>query len=107
MILHANAVAENCSACIWARRIDCDDADRLIFFAVVLSELINQRALPCPRRTRQANDARMAGVGKEFLQQLGTASPPVLDCRNGAGQRAGIARAQPINYSCCGKSQTT
>ena len=97
VVLHANAVAQNRAAGVGAGRVDGDDADGLIFFAIVLGELIDQRALPCSGRAGQTDDARVAGVREESLEQVGAAGLAILDDGDGAGQGARVAGAQVIS----------
>ena len=65
MILHADAVAKNRAARVGTGWIDRDDADAavlLLFMAIVLGKLIDQRALARSGRASQANGAGVAGI---------------------------------------------
>src|ERR1700687_5106907 len=97
VILHADAIAQNRSARIRAGRVDRDNADALIFFAIVLGELIDQSALARSGGARQPDDSRLARVRKERLEQVGPAGRAVLDRRDGTRQGAGVARAQTVD----------
>ena len=97
MILHADAVAQNRSASVGTGWIYGDNAHGAIVFAIEASKLIDQRALPRSRRPGQAEDARLAAVRKQRLQQLGPSRRAVLHGRNGASQRPHVAGAQLVN----------
>ena len=97
MVLHADAVAQNCAAGIGARRIDRDDAYRPVFLAIVSSELIHQRALPRAGGARESKDARMSAVRKESLKQFGPSQCAVLDRADGTGEGARIAGANLVD----------
>ena len=62
MVLHANAVAQNRAAAVWTGGIDRDDAYRLVLLAIVACQLIDQRALACPRRAGQPDYSRSPSV---------------------------------------------
>ena len=94
VVLHANAVAQNRSARVRAGRVDRDDADGLIFLAIVLGQLIDQRALARSGSASQTDDPRLARMRKERLEQIRPAGSAVLDGRDGASQRAGVAGAE-------------
>ena len=70
MILHANAVSENRPARIRTRRINRDDADRLLLFAILFGELIDERALARSRSASEPDDARLATMREECFEQL-------------------------------------
>ncbi len=97
MILHADAVAQNRSAGVRTGRVHGDDADGLVVLAVVLGQLVDQRALAGSRRARQTENARMAGVGEESLEQFRPAGAAILDGGDGAGEGAGVAGAKTRN----------
>ena len=97
MILHADAVAQNRSASVRAGRIDGDNTHRTIVFAIKAGKLIDQRALPRPRRARQSEDARPAAVRKQSLQQLRPTRRAILHRRNRASQRAHVAGAELVD----------
>ncbi len=86
MRLHADAVAENRAAAVWAGGIDGDDANRAIFFSVVASQVVDQRALARAGRTGEADDASVAAVWEERLEQAGPSRGMVLNRADGAGQ---------------------
>ena len=94
MILHTDTVAQNRPAGVRAGRVDRDDSDGLLLLAIVLGELIDQRALARSRRSSQTDHSRLAGVREERLEQIGTAGSAILDCRDGASERADVAGAQ-------------
>jgi hypothetical protein len=53
--------------------------------------LIDQRALPRTRRTGQADDTSFAGVWEHGFEQIGPSGGTILNTRNSAGERAGVA----------------
>jgi hypothetical protein len=64
MLLHANAVTQDRAAGIRTGRINSNDANRAILFAIKARKLIYQRALPCARSASQADDAGFACIWK-------------------------------------------
>jgi hypothetical protein len=66
-------------------------------FAIETSKLIDQRALPRPRRPGQAEDERLATVRKYRLQQLGPSWGAILHGRNGSGKRSDVAGTELVN----------
>lgn len=68
MILHANAVAKNGAAAVWARGIHGNNADCPILFPVVFGQFIYEGTLPCSRRTGKTEDAGMSGVREECFE---------------------------------------
>lgn len=97
MLLHADAVAENRSACVRTGGINRDDADRAFFLTVVVGQLIDQRALTRPRRTGESKYPRLSAVGKKCLEQFGPARRTVFDRADGPGKGARIAGAKLVN----------
>src|SRR5437868_650510 len=97
MILHANAVAENCASGVRTGGIDRDDASRASLLAVELRELVDQRALAGAGRTRKSEHAGLAGVGKQCFEQFRVASRAILDRTDDARQGTGITGTQPSN----------
>ena len=67
MLLHADAIAENCTASVRAGWIDRDDAHFTILLAIEARKLIDQRALARARRPCEAEHARLAAVWKQGL----------------------------------------
>ena len=94
MLLHANAVAQNRAAGVGAGGIDGDDADRRSLLAIVVCQLIDQRALARAGRAGEPEYPRLAAVRKQGLQQLRPSRRVILDGGDGARQRAGIAGAE-------------
>ena len=45
MLLHADAIAEDCAAGVWTGWIDSDNADGVFLLAVVFCQLIDEGAL--------------------------------------------------------------
>jgi hypothetical protein len=88
MLLHADAVAQNRSACVRTGGINRDDADRAFFLTVVVGQLIDQRALTRPRRTGESKYPRLSAVGKKCLEQFGPARRTVFDRADGPGKGA-------------------
>src|SRR5271157_6246451 len=97
MILHADAVAQNRPTGVRAGRVNRDDADGLIFLAIVLGKLIDQRALARAGSAGQTDDSRLARMREERLEQLRPAGSAVLDGGDGARQGAGVAGAKSTN----------
>jgi len=62
MALHANAVAEDCTPGVGTGGIDRDDADAVLLFAIILRQLIDQRAFAGAGCARKANGLRFAGM---------------------------------------------
>ena len=106
MILHANAIPQNRSARIRAGGIDRDDPDRTILFAIVLGQLIDQRALARPRRSGQAENSRVARLRKQGFQQLRPPRRSILHSGDGAGQSPRIAAAQALKPGLKFRGQT-
>ena len=69
MVLHANAIAQNGAAAVWAGGINGNDSDPLVLAAIKLGQLIDEGALPCSGRTCEAYGECGAGMRKQFLQQ--------------------------------------
>ena len=97
MVLHADAVAQNRSACVRARRIDRDNADGPVFLAIEARKLIDECALARAWRPGESKDPRMSAVREERFKQFGPARCSVLDRADGTGQGARIAGANLIN----------
>ena len=65
MLLHANAVAENCAAGIGTGGIDRDNADGVFLFAIMFRQLIDERAFAGAGGAGQTDGAslsRCAGI---------------------------------------------
>jgi len=97
MILHANAIPENRSACIRTRGIDGDDSNRSILLAIVLGQLIHERTLARAGRTSEAQNPRMSAAWKQSLQKLRRSRRTVFDHADSARQTPRIAGTQAIN----------
>ena len=93
MLLHANAVAQNRPACIRARGINGNNSDAAILTAIMLRQLVHQRALACAGSAGQTHGSCASSVGKQFFKKLNRSRRVVLDRRNSAGQRTEIAGA--------------
>ncbi len=91
MLLHADAVAQNRSACVRAGGIDSNDADRAVFFAVMPRQLVDQSALAGAGSAGHTQNARVAGVGEKSFQQIGPSGSAILDRTDDTGQRTRIA----------------
>jgi hypothetical protein len=63
----------------------------------MFGQLINQGALPCAGRTRQAENACLACVGKKCFQQICGSLIVVLHYADGARQGTRIAITQAID----------
>ena len=72
MLLHANAVAKNCTAGVRTRRVNRDNSNRVVFLAIETGQLINQRTLPRPRRTLNGEDG-MVEAEDGSLREVETA----------------------------------
>jgi hypothetical protein len=92
-VVHADAVAENGSARIRAGRINGHDTDRLLQFAVLTRQVVDQRALARPGSAGESDDARPAAVGKQGLEQQHRFRRAVFDGGNGPRQTAHVAGA--------------
>lgn len=97
MILHADSVAQNRPTGVRASGIDRDDPDRTVFFAIVLGQLINQRALASAGRTSEAQNPRMPRLRKQGLQQIRPTGRPVFDDANRPRQTSRIAGAELLD----------
>ena len=97
MVLHANAVAENRAPGVGTGRIDSDDPNCAVFFAIVLSQLIDQRALACTGRAGQPNGERLARVREKFFEQIDPSRRMVLDSRDRSGEGARVSQAKEGN----------
>ena len=60
MILHANAIPKNRPTRIRAGGINCDDPDCAVLLAIVIGQLIHQRALASAGRTGKPQNPRMS-----------------------------------------------
>src|SRR3954468_8598931 len=89
--LHANAIPENRPVGVRTRWIHRYDADRLFLFAVLARQMVDQRALPCPRRSRHSDDARVSTVGEQRFHETGSLGGIVFD----RGDRRASARTLP------------
>jgi len=65
----------------------------ILGLSIELRQLIDQGALPRPRRSRQANYQRRPAVSKKLLEQIIPTRGMVLDHRDGASQGAQVAGA--------------
>ena len=106
MLLHADAVAENCSPGVGTGWIHSDDPYRALMLAIEAGQLIDQRALPCSRRAGQAEHTRLAAVRKQSLQQIGPSGRAILHGRDGTSQGAHIPGAKLRNPWLDGLVQT-
>src|SRR5690242_623219 len=97
MVLHANAIAQNRATRVGTCRIDRDDPDLLVLFAISLGQLVYQRALSCSRGSGQADRERSPSVRKQLFQQFSPSWSMVFDNRNSTGKSAGIARTKDVN----------
>src|ERR1700692_3344806 len=99
VILHADAVAQNCTASVRAGGIYRDDADGSIFFAIEFGELIDQGTLPGSGRARPPHHSRLGAVGEERLEQIGPALLAVFYDGDGPSEGAGFAGADAFDKS--------
>jgi hypothetical protein len=60
--------------------------------------LIDQRALPCSRRARQPDDARVPAVREQRLQQIGPSRRAIFDRGNGS-RPAGVREAEALEVA--------
>ena len=91
MVLHSNAVPQNCPARIRTSRIDRDNADLLLLFAIVFGKLIHQRTLARSRSARKTDNARLASVWEESLEQFRPTRSAVFHRGDGPRQRQRLA----------------
>ena len=96
MVLHADAITENCATGIRTAGIDGDDSDGAVFFAIVLRQLVDQRALARARRAGQADGSCASGMRKERFEQIDPARRVVLNRRDRTGERTGIAGTELV-----------
>ena len=96
---HAYAVAEDGAAAEGAGGIYGNDADGLSALAVLVGELVHQRALARARCAGNADDARPARIREERFQNLDRLRPPVFYCRDGASELARIAGAHSLHHT--------
>lgn len=67
MILHANTIPQNRPARVGTGGIDRNNANRAIFFAIVLGQLIDQGTLAGTGRTGKAKNPRATCLRKQRL----------------------------------------
>src|SRR3954470_5982256 len=97
MLLHTNAVAKNCSAGVRTGGIDRDNSDGLLLLAIMLGQVIDQRAFAGAGRARQADCSRFTCVREYFLEQINPSGRMVLDRGDRAGQHAEVTGANEVN----------
>jgi hypothetical protein len=94
--LHPDAIAENRPTRERTRRIDGNHANGAIRRTNLCGQLVDERALTGARRTGDADNVGAAGTGIEAPDEIGAERRFVLDERDGARDRAGIAREHAI-----------
>ena len=107
-ILKTDAVAENGAAGEGAGGIDGDDADGFAGFPKSAGQAIDQRALAGSGSAGDADAEGAAGMRETGGEQGGRFRGIVFDQRDGAGESAGVAGAEPVDQvadrtcvSCC------
>lgn len=96
-LLKADAVAEDGAAGEGAGGIDGDDADGSGRRAVVGGEPVDERAFAGSGSAGDADAQAAAGMREAGGEHGGRFGRAVFDERNGAGERAGIAAAKPLD----------
>ena len=91
MRLHAYAIAQNGTARKRAGGIDRHDPHRAALGAQSTREMIDESALPRPRRARDADQRGPARARKQLLHQAQRLGPAVFDHGGRAGQRPQVA----------------
>jgi hypothetical protein len=91
--LHPYAVAENCAACVRARRINRDNSNAIPLRSIAGSQAIDERALPCSGSARHSNHKGPPGVWKNPLQEIFRLRVVVFDRRDRAGNGADVSGA--------------
>ena len=92
MILHADAIAQNCAARKRTARVDGENPDCLSLLPDRFSKLIDQRALPRPRWPRYPNDLCATRMPKQSSTQLATSGGLRFDQCRGTCNRPQVAR---------------
>ena len=97
MILHADAVAENCAAGKRAGGIDGKHADGLALGAKAARQSVDQRALPCAGRAGYAYAQRSAGIRETLRQDFAGNRRCIFNQRDGPGESTHIASPYPFD----------
>src|ERR1700674_3788467 len=97
MILHTNAIPQNRPARIRTSGVNRDDSNRAVLLAIVLGQLIDQRALTRAGRSSEAQNPRPPSMREQRLQQLRPAWRAVLNHADRPRQTPRIAGAQLLN----------
>src|SRR5580704_16404672 len=93
MPLHAYAVAKNCAAGEWARRVHCNDADGLILAAIMAGQAIDERALARSGRTGDADQICVSCIGKNLAQNLFRFARAIFNRGDSTRNRTDVASA--------------
>ena len=96
MLLHTDAIAQNCAARVWASRIDGDDSHCAVLFSIITSQMVHQRALARPRGARDSQNARVPAIWKQGFEEFGPSKRAILDRTDRLRQCARIACAQML-----------
>src|SRR5882672_5168483 len=102
--LHANAVTEDRTARVWTRRVNSDDADFLIGFAIVGRETIHQGAFSSAWCSCDAGKISTACVGKQTFQKQFGFGRMIFNGSDSAGDGenfAGTDLLRPV-FNCSG-----
>jgi hypothetical protein len=97
--LHPDAVAEDRSTGIRARRIDRDDPYSLAGTAITKRQLVNQSGFTGSRRSRDPDRQTAPGMLEERLQYCRCLSAIVFDPGDYASDRARITREDSLDES--------
>src|SRR5690349_15955947 len=62
-----------------------------------MRQLIHQRALPCSRRARQAQDLGASAMRKKSFQQIRVVGAAIFDGCDSACQRTKVSLAHPLH----------
>ena len=95
--LHANAVTQNGAAGIRTGGVNSYDADCLVLPAIFAGQLVNQRALACPRSPGDADHPRLATVREERFQQIKGFRRAIFNGADGARQGTHFASADALH----------
>ena len=98
MVLHPDAIAENCSLCERTARIDCNHGDAMLLLAKRANELIDKGAFARSRRSSDANNACWGDADGKFPKKRLVSGRAILDERDGSCERAHVAGADTIDY---------
>src|ERR1700756_544813 len=97
MPLHAHAIAKNCAAGEWARRVHCNDADRFLLAAIMPGHTIDERALSRPRGAGDTDQIGVASIRKNLAQNFFRLVRAILNRGDSTRNRAHVASAHLLS----------